>query len=120
MSTATKILLSLVAALLVHGDCAAEPLELRHNPFTRPPSAVTIPDREERGQQDSMTEPVVLATLVASQNTFANVDGRILRPGDEIYGYTLVKVLENRAIFERQGNRITVYVKPQLEETNEK
>ena len=119
MSIATKILLSILVALLIRGNCVAEPLELRHNPFVRPPSAVTVPDRDERGPQDPTARPVVHATLVASRNTLANVDGRILRPGDEIYGYTLVKVLENRAVFERQGNRVTVYVKPQLEENNE-
>ena len=119
MSTATRIAMLLVAGLLLHGFCFADPLELRHNPFARPPSVVTIVDREARRPQESSIEPVVLATLVASRDRLANVDGRILRPGDEIYGYTLVRVFENRAVFERQGNPITVYVKPQLEESDE-
>ncbi len=119
MSTTTRIMLGLVTALLIYGNCDAEPLDLRHNPFARPPSAVTEPNRGERTPLDSSIEPVVLATMVGSQNTLANVDGRILRPGDQIYGYTLVRVFENRAIFNRQGKRITVYVKPQLDEGDE-
>lgn len=119
MNTSTRLLVLLGTAVLLCATSTAEPLELRHNPFARPPSVVTVPDHAARRPQDSSTEPVVLATLVTSGNALANIDGRILRPGDEIYGYTLIKVFENRAIFERQGNQMTVYVKPQLEEDNE-
>lgn len=119
MKTAMKIVVLIAAMVSTKASGAAEPLELRHDPFARPPSVVTVADREARRPQDSSLEPVVLATLVAPRNKLANVDGRILRPGDEIYGYTLVRVFENRAVFERQGNPITVYVKPQLEEGNE-
>ena len=115
----TKIMPWLVTALLMHGNCGAEPLDLNHNPFARPPSAVTAPSRGERTPQDPAIEPVVLATMVGSRSTLANVDGMILRPGDQIYGYTLVLVFENRAIFDRQGKRITIYVKPELDEADE-
>ena len=116
MRAVMKIVATFAVGLLLQGKCIAEPLELRHNPFARPPSVVTVVDREGSRLRESSIEPVVLATLVASRNKLANVDGRILRPGDEIYGYTLVRVFENRAVFERQGSSITVYVKPQLEE----
>ena len=119
MSNTTRILLGLVTALLAYCNCGAEPLDLRHNPFARPPSAVTEPVRGERAPADSSIEPVVIATMIGSRNALANVDGEVLKPGDEIYGYTLVRVFEDRAIFDRQGKRITVYVKPQLDESDE-
>ena len=59
------------------------------------------------------------ATLVGSRDKLANVAGKTLRPGDEIQGYTLVKVFEDRAVFARKGSRLTVYVKPELEEDDE-
>lgn len=119
MRSLTKKLLTLAVSLLLYGSCAAEPLGLRHNPFARPPSVVAVPDRDVRRQAGLAEAPVVLATLVGTRDRLANVDGRTLRPGDEIYGYTLVKVFENRAVFERQGNRTIVYVRPQPEESDE-
>ena len=119
MSAGIKVLALFAGLFLLYGNCASEPAELRHNPFVRPPSVVTISDREPRRADDSTGAPVVLATLVTPRNKLANVDGKILRPGEDIYGYLLVQVFENRAVFERHGTRLTVYVKPQPEESDE-
>ena len=56
------------------------------------------------------------ATMVAANDRLANVAGRILRPGDEVQGFTLVRVYEDRAVFSRQGHRQTIYVKPHMAE----
>jgi len=98
---------------------AAEPPRLAYNPFTRPPSVVTMPDRS-LVRPDGSTQALDLrATLVAMSDRLANVAGRILRPGDEVQGYTLLKVYEDRAVFTRNGDRLTIYVKPDLEENDE-
>ena len=98
---------------------AAEPAPLAHNPFSRPPSAVPR-DVAPLINEDGTSQQIDLrATMVASNDRLANVAGRTLRPGDEMQGYTLVEVLEDRAIFLRAGKRLTIYVKPDLVEDNE-
>ena len=98
---------------------ATEPPALAHNPFARPPSVVTAPLRSQP-QTDGSTQPLDLrATMVGTRDRLANVAGKTLRPGEEVQGYTLVQVFEDRAVFARQGNRLTVYVKPDLEEDDE-
>ena len=98
---------------------AAEPPKLEHNPFTRPPSEVTIPDRAVSRTDGSTQELDLRATLVATQDKLANVAGKIMRPGEEVHGYKLLQVFENRAIFSREGKRTTIFVKPDLEEEDD-
>ena len=63
---------------------------------------------------------VLIATMVSTMGSFANVEGIVMRPGHEVRGYVLKRVFEDRAVFERDGNELTVYVKPELEENNER
>ncbi|MDH3613690.1 MAG: hypothetical protein OES10_10455 [Gammaproteobacteria bacterium] len=114
LAVATSFLLTLCVAA-----GAAEPPRLTHNPFTRPPSQVTIPDRLLERPDGSTQELDLRATLVASRDKLANVAGKILRPGDEVHGYTLLQVFEDRAVFTREGNQLTIYVKPNLEQDDE-
>ena len=107
---------SLVLASTAAG--ASEPPSLSHNPFTRPPSERTIIDRPavSGASFDDAQALVLQAAMVTGNAGFATVDGRVLRPGDEIYGYTLLRVFEDRAVFVRNGERLTVYVKPERED----
>ena len=99
---------------------ASEPPELKNNPFSRPPSERTASfSREDDATEGSSPTPELQATMVASQSRLANVDGRIVRPGDEVQGYTLLHVHDDHAIFVRNGKRLTVYVKPDLVEDDE-
>jgi hypothetical protein len=91
---------------------ATEPPPLSHNPFSRPSSTVNLAEAGLAGNRDGAElTPELKATMVGSHDRLANVGGRILRPGDESQGYTLVEVYEDRAIFSRQGKIMTVYVK---------
>ena len=101
------------------GVSAGEPPALRHNPFARPPSAVLPDDPSEQPPLNPDEMPALLATMVSTQGKLANVGGRILGPGDEIYGFRLLQIFEDRVVFERQGRRTTVYVRPQPEENND-
>lgn len=104
-------------AVLVGGAAAAtEATPLQHNPFSRPPSEVTREPSPVVLADGSLQELELRATMVGLNNKLANVDGRILRPGDEVRGYTLIKIFEDRAVFAREGNNVTVYVKPDLVE----
>lgn len=117
MSTRITILglLSLVLFLATSLH-AEEPAPLTHNPFSRPPSAVTI-DPQPLITADGSVQVIDLrATMVVANKGLADVGGRILRPGDDAQGYTLLQVFEDRAIFSREGKRLTIFVKPDLVE----
>ena len=86
---------------------------LANNPFSRPPSAVARTEIGSIISTETGENTVVLnATLVGLGGGLANVAGRIIRPGEEVDGFRLVKVYEDRAVFSTNGRRFTVYVKP--------
>lgn len=120
MKTRQRIFL-VAAAVLLGAPAAADvpERELRNNPFSRPPSRVV----RESGPSvlpDGTVQPIELrATLVTGRHGLANVAGRILKPGDEVAGYTLLRVYEDRAVFRQAGRTVTVYVKPELAEDDE-
>lgn len=99
---------------------ADEPPILVHNPFSRPPSEVPrVRDSIiERVDGDGATLDLQ-ATMIGGMSRLANVAGRILKPGDEIEGYELIAVYEQYAVFRRNNEMMTVYVKPQLAEDDE-
>ena len=71
-------------------------------------------------QADGSVAPLDLrATMVGTTDKLANVGGRVIRPGDEIQGYTLLQVYEDHALFVRDSNRLTIYVKPHLVEDDD-
>ena len=95
---------------------AAEPPELSHNPFSRPPSEISARIRGVPTPDGSAQALDLRATRVMSNSRLANVVGHTMRPGDEVQGYTLLQVFEDRAIFVRDGKRLTIYVKPDPED----
>ena len=111
-------LLVMIAMLLPMTSSAGEPPPLENNPFSRPPAPVIREEiRADVGTAD--TPLIVIATMVSANTTLANVEGIVMRPGQEIDGYLLKRVYEDRAVFERNGDELTVYVKPELEEDDE-
>ncbi len=115
--------LILTFALLVWPPLAAAqdgPPALRNNPFSRPPSDVIVDDRVSARTEEIVNSSLELqATMVGTLNRLANVDGRILKPGDEIHGHVLVAVHERYAVFRRNGEDTMVYVKPDLAENDD-
>lgn len=97
-----------------------EPPALARNPFSRPPSEV--PRVRDSVVERISGEGITLdlqATMISDMSRLANVAGRILRPGDEIEGYELIAVYEQYAVFRRNNEMMTVYVKPHLAEDDE-
>ena len=109
-----------VAWLLMSSAAAVEPRQLRHNPFSRPPSERTIVERGA-GLDNGTGAPAIdlRATMVSTNDKLANIGGRILRPGDDVQGYSLLQVFEDRAVFVREGKELTIYVKPERMEDDE-
>lgn len=114
-----RTLIVATALALTAATNADEPPRLTHNPFARPPSEVAIPERPLMRSDGTLLPLELRATLVGENDKLANVAGKIIRPGDEVNGYTLLQVFENRAVFRNAGKRLTIYVKPDLEEDDE-
>ena len=115
----TTVQIVAVVFLFSSGAGATEPPALRSNPFARPPSVTPAPTLSAARIDSGDSGLELRATMVGTRGKLANVAGKTLRPGDEYLGYTLVQVFEDRAVFLREGRRLTVYVKPDLEETDE-
>ena len=99
---------------------ASDTPELENNPFARPPSERSARRPAVSTNPDGSIEELDLrATMVGTRDQLANVGGRVLRAGDEVQGYTLLKVYEDRAVFGRQGKQQTVYVKPDSVESDD-
>lgn len=113
------ILFAIAAMLWSPTGNAAEPPALENNPFSRPPSAVTIPARRAERLDGPVQELDLRATIVTTRSRLANVAGRTLRPGEEVQGYTLVQVFEDRAVFAGHGKQLTIYVKPDADEDDD-
>ena len=115
----TVTMVTAVVLALCSVTHAQEPPRLSHNPFARPSSKVTIPVRPRTRDDGSTQEIDLRATLVGSKVKLADVAGKVLRPGDEVQGYTLLQVFEDRAVFAKAGSRLTIYVKTDPEENDE-
>lgn len=119
MNATTKKLCVIAGALLAAttGAYAAEPPFLAHNPFARPQQEDIRLARNTESNNSQSDEVLLLsATMVSGTTRYANANGRILRAGDTIIGYTLQRIFENRAVFIKNGKQTTVYVRPKLEE----
>lgn len=92
---------------------------LQSNPFARP----FVEKLEQRGSVQA-PEPSALAGLqlravmTAGPESLANVDGKIVGIGEEIEGYTLVSVENEKAVFSKHGKLITLTLKQEAENAN--
>jgi len=79
---------------------------LKNNPFKRPQS-VLIKQRLKQPGYDTVDEGMQLrATLVSEHYPVANINGKVMTTGDEINGYVLKNVFENRVVLTRDGKDI--------------
>ena len=110
----------LVCTVPVIGDESGL-LYLRNNPFSRPEifNAPPPPVRSVEVIPPEQVELNLTATMVSSGRRLAHVNGVVLRPGDEFQGNKLLRVFEDRAVFLKDGEETTVYVKPELNEDDD-
>lgn len=84
---------------------------LHQDPFARP--ALATQAASVRGPGSGGVEsapawsPQLVAVVVAGSDSLVNIDGAIVRMGEEIDGHRLVAVREEEAVF-LQGNKRTV------------
>jgi len=120
MSRAWPLLAFVLAAVLAGAPelAFAEEAKLQHDPFARP--ALASLQRGSRGgpASDGKAAPAeprrrlnLQAVMMAGPNSIANVDGMIVRIGDQVYGYRLVAVHERHAVFEKNSKRFTLFIR---------
>jgi hypothetical protein len=90
--------------------------ELQHDPFARPAltglqhASKPGPGRNGEPTGASTRRLKLQAVMVAGPKSIANVDGKMVRIGDEVYGYRLVEVHERGAVFEKNKTRVVVSI----------
>ena len=105
----------LLIVIMAAGSAFAQdaPPVLRNNPFSRPPSDVIVDDRVSAATEEVDTSTIELqATMIGGTNKLANVGGRILQTNDVVHGWRVAEIHEQYVVFEREGNAMTVFVKP--------
>lgn len=94
--------------------------EPKVQPFRAPGSAVHVPSQGASGPQSgragaqpatyqegdgSLEDRFLRAIMLSGKESMANVDGQLLRLGDELDGWRLRRLTENKAYFVRKGQR---------------
>ena len=89
----------------------AEYSTLKRNPFER--VATTLSSDSATPERRAVNEfrRVLVGVLVAGEHSLVDVDGVILRIGEDIDGFTLVDVHEDRAEFRRGSERVVLRLK---------
>ena len=103
---------TLLAPVLLAAALAAPPADagetsapkLHFDPFEKPAVLTAPPPPAATAVAEPPPwAPVLRAVMVAGAASMANVDGHLLRMGEEVDGYRLVEVTDRRAVFERDG-----------------
>jgi hypothetical protein len=101
-----KIRLFLMGLICLPGLASAQAGSLQHDPFVRPvlaPQAVSM-----TAEQEAKRKPELRAVMVAGSKSLVNLEGALLRQGEQINGYRLIEVHEESAIFINKHKRITL------------
>ena len=97
---------------------------LKHDPFARPlltqPTVNSTLATSNNTSGETAIEievqwnPKLSAVMVAGKNSLVNIDGKIIRMGEETDGYRLVKVKDSEATFSRGSKRIILHIETQV------
>lgn len=84
---------------------------LKHDPFARPLLSAPLPSNTTAGtvaEEEMPWNPQLIAVMVAGNNSLVNLDGIILKIGEEQDGYRLVQVRDHEAVFKKGNKRIVL------------
>lgn len=86
---------------------------LQYDPFARPSItnlSTTSTTAEDAVTEEAIWNPPLTAVMVAGKNSLVNVDGVIVKLGDEIDGYRLIEVKDYQAIFKKGNKRVVLSI----------
>jgi hypothetical protein len=107
---AAMLALSLGAAAAA---CAAAPdgaSRLRNDPFDQHRAHRTDRGAEPAASTPPVWRPELRAVLVAGDRSMADVGGIIVKLGGEVDGFRLVEVRDRKAVFLKNGTRLTLSI----------
>jgi len=81
---------------------------LQANPFNKPLIEEVVETKAVAKPEPSLIRLGLRATMVGKEESFANVGGMIVGIGEEIEGYKLVSVENEKAVFSKDGDSITL------------
>ncbi len=84
---------------------------LKHDPFARPLLSAPLPSNTAAGtvaEEEMPWNPQLIAVMVAGKDSLVNLDGIIIKIGEEKDGYRLVQVRDQEAIFKKGNKRIVL------------
>ena len=103
------ILVIMIFMTVAHAESGS--ISLKKNPFKRP---VFVSDKNKTSfaTTSSLGDELDLrAAMFAGKNSLVNIGGNIVRIGEEINGYRLMSVLEDKVIFSKNNSLFTISLK---------
>ncbi|MBF0187697.1 MAG: hypothetical protein HQL50_07215 [Magnetococcales bacterium] len=108
------LLLQLVGTPPVHAEERLP--QLQHNPFKRPspppePESVVDPETLEQlalAEDPEVWQPQIRAVATFGNQAMVNVNGTLIRIGESIEGYTLIRATEQQVVFEKGGVQVQI------------
>lgn len=110
----TYLLLAGLLTSMAGNATDVETLALQINPFLRPVlEAVTTEGVKSTEQASSADSMQLRGTMLAGNNSVANIDGVIIGIGQYIHGYTLIAVQQRHVLLERNGTQMKLSIDDQ-------
>lgn len=109
--------------------CTSQAETLQHDPFARPlltartdtaaanTGATTVATNSD---PVSTWNPKLTAIMVAGKHSLVNLEGKLIRIGEESDGYRLVQVKDGEAIFKKDNQRVVLRMENQAPAENKR
>jgi len=84
---------------------------LKHDPFARPLLSAPLPVNTTTGavtEEETPWNPQLIALMVSGENSLVNLDGVILKVGEEKDGYRFVQARDHEAVFKKGNKRVVL------------
>lgn len=104
----------IIAVALV--TLAANAQRLQRDPFQPPQEYTDANAVASGGARPQAIEAKIRGILVAGGQSLVNFGGEIIGPGEEVNGYRLLQVEEERAVFQRGDEIITLSLYPDADD----
>lgn len=107
MSNGRRTPFYLSAGLIcLSGVAGVQADNLKHDPFVRP---LLLPQPTSAAQASaSAAKPELRAIMAAGPESIVNIEGVLLRRGEQFNGYRLLEVHEETAVFIKNNKRVTL------------
>lgn len=104
-------LVLLLVAMCLCVQASADVL-LKHDPFARPLLPALLPNNPATANAETKTDapwnPQLIAVMVSGKSSLVNLDGVILKIGEEKDGYRFVQAKDHEVVFKKGNKRIVL------------